>query len=501
VIQDSLNSYAPKVLHPSISSLDSISLAIGNPEKDHDSLAKVVSGIVSDADSLAELCSSYHEKLGFLPFAPQYSMAEAVSSWLASNAGVNAWEEIWKWVRATRGPVPRYHACSVFVLHPHLVPEGRLPDLWKEVLSVVYESDRKGPEEAGHEEWELHRDLARHYAHHLEARLPDNDGANIGCFAWWFAEQVAALFPDNPESAKFYRERWVEPASELSSHIWLVASAPIQRSFLRYMTFVVSAPWATALLAIMGGHLEKLAPGDLAEEIQARFHDAVISNVIGCLPFPTESPDDPTFALECSMAETVMKWSKHQPEEHQKLLEQLVATSRVLGSTDGLCAELRKLNKSSLSDQVEVALALKAMAYTHPQVAEGVWQIVSDAEWRENVLSGVETQVQDLLIECLYILQVDNSDNSFSLLPHYIADLCEKAEDEKRRRILFIYVLHTSLASDTVSEVRRLLRGVHKAKYVEFAREYRNRIEAMRSYCPQWVAGKLRGLTASLHVV
>ncbi len=501
VIQDSLNFYAPKVLHPSISSLDSINLAVGNPEKDHESLVKVVSRIVADADSLAELCSSYFEKLGFLPFAPQYSMAEAVNSWLASNKDVNVWEEVWQWAHAARGPGPRYHACSVFVLHPHLVPEDRLPDLWKEIVGVVYELDKEGSEEAGHEAWALRRDLARHYAYHLEARLPDNDGANIACLAWWFAEQVAALFPDNPEATKFYGESWVKPALQLSSHIWLTASASIQRSFLRYMTFSVLSPWASSLLTLMGEHLGMLAPGDQTEEIQARFHHAVESNGIRCLPFPTESASDPTFALECSMAETVLKWSKYQPDEHKKVLEQLVATSRALGNTENLCAALRKFDQSSLADQAVVAIALKAKSYTDPQVAEGVWEVVLDAEWRERVLASVEPQVQDLLIEVLSILQGGNREKWFSLLPHFIADLCEKAENEERRRILFLYVLHTSLGSDTVSAVRRLLRGDQKSRFVEIVKEYRDRVEALRADYPPWVASKLRGLIANLHVV
>ena len=87
------------------------------------------------------------------------------------------------------------------------------------------------------------------------------------------------------------------------------------------------------------------------------------------------------------------------------------------------------------------------------------------------------------------------------MLPHYIADLCEKVEDEDRRRMLFFVVLYTSLASDTVSAVRRLLRGDHRAKFVGYAKEYRDSVEAMGSYYPPWVAGKLRGLIASLHVV
>lgn len=56
-------------------------------------------------------------------------------------------------------------------------------------------------------------------------------------------------------------------------------------------------------------------------------------------------------------------------------------------------------------------------------------------------------------------------------------------------------------ASDTVSAVRRLLRGSQKAKFVEMAREYRERVEAMWSQYPSWVQGRLRGLLANLYIV
>jgi hypothetical protein len=86
-------------------------------------------------------------------------------------------------------------------------------------------------------------------------------------------------------------------------------------------------------------------------------------------------------------------------------------------------------------------------------------------------------------------------------LPHYIAELCEKAKSEERQRYLFLYVVHTSLASDTVSAVRRLLRGDSKTKFIQFATEYRERVEGLWSSYPAWVQGRLRGLLASLRAV
>jgi len=501
VIQDSLNSYVPKVLQPTISSLDSVSLDISDPENEHEQMAKVIGQVIAKAHSLTDVCVGYYKKLGYLPLAPRYGMAEAVQRWLAAHPNTDAWTEVWDWAHATFGPVPRYHACCVFALHPELVPQGRLHDLWNEILNVVYDSDRKGVDKAGHEEWTLRRDLVRHYTYHLEARLPDNKGANIACFAWWFSEQVAALFPDRPETARFYRENWVQPASELSSHIWLAASSRIQQSFLRYVTLMVPSPWAVGLLSIMGDKLEQLAPSEQSDEVRTQFYEALVSHIISSLPFPVQSPNDPTFALECSLAETVLKWAEYQSEEQRKPLEQLVATSQALGTANELCKALRKLGEFSLADQAVVAFALKAKAYTDPTITEGVWEVISDAGWRLEVLGNVEKMVLGLLIEAFSILQIDNRDKWFSLLPHYIAELCEKTDDEERRRHLFFYALHTSLASDTVSAVRRLLRGDYKAKFIGLTKEYRDRVEAMRSEYPPWVAGKIRGLIANLRVV
>ena len=501
VIQDSLNFYSLKVIHPSVTSLDSISLYTGHPEQDHGTLEKLLSDMVARASNLKVLCGSYIVNLGFLPLAPAYSLATAVRKWLISNPDVDPWEEVWGWANAESTPISRYHACSVFVLIPELIPEGKLPDLWSEVFAVVQDTDSKGAVHPEYEPWALRRDLARHYTFHLEAHLPDSDGASIAYFAWWLSEQVAGLFPADAGAARFYRENWVKPASDLSSQIWLAASTPLQRSFLRYVTFTVQSPWAGSLLILMGKHLDELAPAEQAKEVQMIFHKAMVSNTLFLLPFPIEDPGEPTFALECSFADTVLKWAKYQTEEHKKGLQQLVAMSRKLRARDGICDALRKLDEFGLPDQIATCIALKAKVYTDPILAEGLCEIISDAEWRKDILGGVDQQVQDLLIESLNMLLIDNGDKWSTHLPHYIAELCEKEEDEERRRVLFLYVIHTSLASDTVSAVRRLLRGDQKAKFVEYVNEYRSRVEVMHFYYPPWVAGKLRGLMASMHVL
>lgn len=497
-IQESLNKYVPRVISPGVSSLNTINLSVKDPEKEHPLLTEIIVRASSGASSLREACERYYSQLGYLPLAPAYSMAEVVGRWLATHADADAWTEVWGWANVSGGPIPRYHACVVFVLHPELVPRGKLSDLWQEILAVVADSGSKIEENLDREPWALRRGLARHYAYLLEANLPDNDGAGIACFAWWLAERVARLFPDDPKSAQFYRKNWFMPAEERTMHIWLAASSRIGRSYLRYVTTTVTAPWATALLAMMGGKLDQLSPADLPAKSKSQFHDSFVSCLIGALPFVVEATAGPTYAQECPLGQTAIKWAVHQPEDQRTALEQLVATSRTLGSAEGLCEALRKMEGRSLPDQFAVALALKAKAYTDPSIATAVWAVLADPDWRQRVLGIVDDRVLGLLVEDFFLLQASAGEKWFSDLPHFLAELCEKCEDRDRCWELFLYVIHSSMASDTVSAIRRLLNSDRKALMAEFAREYRTRIEAAWTQYPAWVQGRLRAIFTSL---
>ena len=112
--------------------------------------------------------------------------------------------------------------------------------------------------------------------------------------------------------------------------------------------------------------------------------------------------------------------------------------SQALGAPDDLCKALRKLRELSPGDQAAVAVALKKWAYTDPTIAEGVWKVISDASWRHEVFANVDTLLLGLLVEAFSNLQVNNREKWFSSLPQYIAELCEKSNDEERRRHLFL---------------------------------------------------------------
>lgn len=499
-IQDKLNKFAPRVLRPYVSSLDSIRLDVGDPASEHAKLTEVVVESTGKAPRLRDACALYYAHLGYLPLAPAYSMAEVVLRWLKAHPSTDSWSEVWAWADSTRGPIPRYHACTVFILRPDLIPDGKKVELWSKMLVILQGLGGREADGVTHEPWALRQDLARHFSHHLEAQLPDNDGAKIACFAWWYAERVASLFPDKPESARFYRNEWVAAARELSAHVWLAASPHIGRSYLRYVTAAVPSPWATALLALMAGKLPLLGAAELPAETQSLFQDALASCLIGSLPFVVEPVADPTYAHECALGQTALDWAATQAEEQRKALEQLVSTSRILGSVDGLCEGLRKLDERSIPDQIAVTISLKAKAYTDPTIGAAIWDVLSDAEWRQRVLAKVENQILAMLVEAFCLVQADSRDKWFWNLPHFLAELCEKTEDKDRARQLFLCVVLASLGSDTVSAVRRLLIGSRKELMIGFAAEYRTRVLAYWPQYPGWVQGRLRALLASFDV-
>jgi hypothetical protein len=500
VLQDSLNNYGPRVLFPTISSLDSIVMDVANPDSQHPRMSEIVEAVVDESSSLSEACARYYARLGYLPLAPLYSLAEVAIRWKDAHVICDVWSEVWTWAHGSRGPIPSYHACSVFVVHPELIPNGKLPELWREILVVTDDSDKVDLENVEREPWALRRDLARHFVYHLEACLPDNDGTNIACISWWLAEKVAALLPDKPKSAQFYLKNWVAPASDRSNLIWLDAFPHIGRSFLRYVTTTISSPWATALLAIMGTNLEQLAPQDQSPETQASFHVALLKGLVESLPFAFEQASEPTYAQEYPLEVTALKWAFHQPEDQQKALEGLLATNRSLSSQEGLCEALRKLDERPIPEQLAIAFVLKIKALTDPNFAPRVWEVVQSTVFREKVLGSIEDNLLAFLVEAFSLFMIDHRATWAPLLPHYLAELCEKTENENRQRQLFHYVLHASLVSDTVSAVRRLLRGDQKAEFLPYVEEYRERVKSLWPFYPPWVQGRLRGLLSSLNI-
>lgn len=177
-----------------------------------------------------------------------------------------------------------------------------------------------------------------------------------------------------------------------------------------------------------------------------------------------------------------------------------MTTSRTLASTEQINSILCRLGDKSLADQIAIAFILRMKAYTDKALESSIGKILSDIDRRKQVFGSAEEGVLGILMEALTILQVQTQEKWSLLLSHYIAEVCEQTEDEDRCRQLFLFLLYSSLASDTVSAIRRLLKGDRKARFDKYSKEFRKYVESMWPCYPHWVQGRLRGLMECLLV-
>lgn len=501
VLEDSLKDFNRKVLFPKVSSLDTIGPMAAEGERDSSVLDKMLQKVVSErADDLPSLCDNYVKSMGFLPLAPRYSLRSVLRKVEDSENASKLWDVLWEWADQHSSPLATFHACSVFVLEPNLIPEGKLEEMWDRILDLIapVENDIDETESSA---LEVRSYLARHYVFHLESCFPENDGASVSTLAWWLSEKVAGLLPSDPKSSGYYLENWIKPVLRQSSYIWTTAGAYVEPSYLRYLTLNGSSPWPTALLALMSEHSDQFLKLELPEDTKMRFHNALVSNLLTSFPLQLNAAENPVFAQQCPISPVVLNLAEICDNEHAEGLLQVLETSKSMGSAEAVCGALKELDRKSLVDQAAICLFLRGMIMMNPSVGEKVWDVVADANWREDVLATREVNTFSMLMEILNSLMIQCKGTWSSELPHFIADLTEKSNSDEQRSNLFYLVLHLSMTSKTTSAVRRLLRGEQKGQYLELVQKYRNAVAKDQNNYPAWVQAKVRGLLAELYVV
>ena len=499
-IKNLLNTYVPKILYPKMQALDFTELVVNIPEKEHGSIQQLLKVIVSNSESISDLCQTYYDKLGHLPLAPKFSLGQVIKRWCNKNKKSEIWEEVWSWANSTLGPIPQYHACTVFVLFPEFIPNKKLSELWEKIKTIICDSNVKNKDAALHEAWQLRKDLNHHLTFYIEADLPGYDGSHIANYVLWLTERISSLFGNNPEQISFYRKEWIANALDTSSRIWFTASPSENDSALRYMNHVISSPWALSLMCLMGDSLEKLKPFKLNEELKNDFNESFPYHLLMAFPFNVKKPEKPTYAFQLSLTNTIRKWKKNETEKLKKSYNHILNSNKKLQKNETFVEEFKKISEKIYVDQLLLALTLKHKALTDPAIEDLVSQVISDEDWRNKNLLSIHSDTLGFIVEALSLLQIKSSKEWGFHLPHYIAALCDKTEDHKTLNSLFCYMVQTCLASDNYSAIYKLLTSKNAWKYVKYAREYRLHLENMQNDNPFWVKGKLRSLMAVMQI-
>ena len=490
------------VLRPEVTSVDSINFRVWDPASQQAILREIVQDCVDGSDTLGEALGKYYREGGHLPLGIAHGIAKVAEKWaeLRDSRPREVWEEVWGWADEIPSPLPRYHACQIFVTRPQMVPEGAHTRLWEEVLEVVdlprgEEGDLKWTQA-----WRLRCDLARHFCHHLASRLPGAERERIAICAWWMAEQLSLTFGTVSEYVRRVRESTVGREEELSNLVWQLAHPAAKPSGFYYATTHVPSVWSLSLLSVLGKNLAELKPEEITPEQCTRFSNAIKRNLI--CGFPLNPPDEgiAVYGYEATPLDTAETWCSRQVGDAKAFTEALVEVFRRLRDPGKLEGELRGFPKQNEASQLLLAGVLRGLAYAGKAPEREIWGCVQNEEWRRIALLEANEKVLEFMVGALVELQSQYWNKWASDLPHMLASACEEATSGTMKQdLLFAATILSSASTDTVSAVHHLLRGVRRHELRSHVDYWQEQLNGLRGVLPPWVAAKVRAIRAALH--
>ena len=493
--------YLPKVLCPPVASL----LALEQPPLKPSEQMGEIEQIISDCagtSSLAEACRLYYRRLGHLPLAGRLSLLRVVSDWVErGGAQEQVWYQVWEWANGIPSPLPRYHACSVFVQRPDLVPPDEFRDLWNEILEVVH-----APLGEQHlkwtQAWRLRCELARHYASYIECNLPGMDGERIAASSLWLAEQVSMALEIRPEAANHFSNEAVPKEARISSLLHAMSHPPITPSNLRYATLYLPSLWSLSLQCLMGPNLGGLDPSSASGEVLAEVRSAIVRGVLASFPVRAKCSAEAVYGFEESLAPAASIWRYLPDDSRDRQLLMLVKPDQQTPEPQQIADSLKTMAECVPRMQRFIAGDLLVRAYTGEVPIDLVWEWVSGKEWTREVLLKVDLDALGVLVDALREIQQQYGDKWASHLPHLFAIACEEAVgDSDRRKFLFAAAVLSSMVSDRVSAIQRLVHSRERQGYRAEVDHSRSQLQALRNIAPPWMAARIRATLASLHPV
>ena len=500
---EGVSEYLLSVMRPSVSSLDSISLAVWNPAQQRAQVEEIIAASLGRASSMREAMSCYYLKLGHLPLASGLGMGEVVRQWLRlKGTSPNCWGEIWEWANSCSSPLARYHACAALIENPIAVPEHSRCDLWREILNVVHQPGDEDFELQWTQAWRLRCELARHYYRHLECRVPRAESERLAGLSWWLAERLAVLIGNSDQRIRRFRAETVRAESAISDQVWHLARPVVVPSSLRYATAGNLSVWALSLLCQLRSSLEALNPRDLSPEDQERIDLALRTHVIGTFPVCGVSDHEATYAFDQTVLSTASAWVEScGGDPSREPLPAFVAAVRRIVEPAELVAAIGRFPTLSQADQVLVAHVLNVMAYLGQAPSDEIWDRLVTDDWRNELLLNAPEQSLEILFDALREIQLQKNDKWTWDLPHMFASAAETVSNgPERLRVLFAMAVLSSLNADNVSAVQRLLVGRHRGALSGEVKYWRERLEEIWDFAPAWIVARLRAMMAALSV-
>ena len=496
-----LEKFLTLVLRPSISSIESIGIGIWAASEQKEKIEEFIFESVLKANDLEKALNSFYYNLGHLPLCNDLSIGRIITEWKKHKRRFkNTWDIVWKWADSINSPLPRFHASQFFANNKKLIKRNSKGKLLDEILEIICVSKKNNADLRWQQAWKLRCELARHYCHYLECRLPGSDSERVAAQSWWLAEQVSMVFDSQPEAIKELRKITIKPEGNMSYRIWELAHPILKSSDLSYATKHVVSLWSLALLTQVGNFLKSFDSTELKKINKHQIENAICSNILGMFPIKPKKMSKVVYSFDRTVMSSAKVWVDSKKNTKSiKTIKAFINGIQKITKKSELKKNLLHFPNADAGNQVFIATAFHSGAHSNVVPEDLIWEFINDKDKFDFLLLKSEPLALELFFKALIEIQIKYGAKWAYLIPHLFATGCEAVHSiPDRRRILFALTLLSSISSDSTSAIERLLKGKQRKDFSEDAKYWKDRIKIFKQYGPRWIQAKLRATAAIL---
>ncbi len=497
--EEGIDQYADKVIRPSFESLAHFRPPLWNPIEQIEEIRKWMNELV-EAPTIEMALSGYLSKFGSIPLRGEFAATHLVGLWNQRHPDAYAqWDNIWSWALMQENPAAKYHAISIGLQIPNLFPNTPDKTLWLEIAAIFDIRDLAELPESYDPKWVLFCETLSHYARHVCAIYPGQEGNRIACYAAWLSERFVEIFADNPQAARAALQRIVEPESEISFRRWMIAKSPWLPSPLMYAAVQVRSLWAYSLL----GDIRRVATSVSIDAFPADTRAAIGTVLRACLiATPLADRADPSvsiFAFQDDWQPSDLGvWTQFLSANEQSAYLGVVSYRNQLLQKDELRKVLEKLGDESPQELSLTIYFLETCFFATSVYDDVLAEWLDDVDRFRKVLGRLFNDDLERFMHVLCEFQRRQTTDRVVRLPHLLVTVLDDLGSQEQISVIIRNIWMMSVGSDLVSPVRRIAASKYRASLFELMSSWRSNIVAIGKCSEPWVASRVRAIGATV---
>jgi hypothetical protein len=492
---EGLDKYIQHVIRPSFNELGYIRPPLWSLKEQRDEVASWITDLAS-LPTLHEALDEYMRRCGYVPLCGQIGGAALVQHWLDLDAARRvSWESIWTWALESEYPAAQYQAVSIALALPNVRPADFSPEFWRAMLTLLGANDGSDNDLS----WRLICESAQHYAHHIEALYPGQDGERVACYSWWLAQKLGELACRSKKLSASAIEKVLRPEAKLSSHRWLISRSSVVPSYFRYCTLRINTVWTFSMFEELRRAGVPLAAEQLSSSQREQLVAAFRTTIIPALLTDHCDQPDSQFAFEAgctnSTNETLVALVG---SECGDLVQQTIALRDTLSDAEKLQSNLRDIMQLSDEQQFLLLLFATSAVYStgkYDQIV-GSWLEMTDSI--VSAVQGLPVSQMSTVLELFVEFQQRNWRELPTRLPHILAYAVEQMEDPERVEAILPYIILLSVNVGIVSPLQRLVTSKWQGAAIECLQRWRDNMTDIARVSEPWIAARVRATAAAI---